>query len=147
MGEADEVVKVQIVAVAFKDFVVFNFEVYQKVAIDAALACGVAFAAECHLHAVVNAGRDCDIDDFLAIHNAFAVTMRARILDYLTGAMAFRAYRCLLYVSKDAALLMDYVAATVTFRASGDALRVFGSLPLQSGQVTSLWTLYFSLWS
>ena len=67
----------QIVAIAHEFLVGFLLDQYEQIAVDPAVTCGIALAADGQLHALADAGRNPYLDDLLASDNPLAVTFRA----------------------------------------------------------------------
>ena len=89
------------------------FYEYVQVAIDAVVRSGIAFAAHGQLHVLTHAGRDVNLDDFIAFHDAFATAVGAFLLDDFACTIAGGTHRLGLHLSEEAVDGLHHLSAAV----------------------------------
>src|SRR6185312_1397660 len=87
----DRHLAVDVGSLALEQLVAAHREEHVEVARRAAARAGLALAGEADARAVLDAGRDVDLERLVAPHAALAGTGAARLVDHLARAMAGRA--------------------------------------------------------
>src|SRR5690606_35502049 len=90
-GEGDSQLAMQVFAVALEDAVRLDADLHVQVARRAAVHARLAIAAGADAHAVVDAGRDLDLQGLGLLDLAFAMTDVAGVRNFLAAAVAGRA--------------------------------------------------------
>ena len=91
LGEADRHRAVQVVAIALKNVVLFQTDLYVQIARWTAVGAGLAVAGAANAHGVVDAGWNFDFQRFLFFELALAMASAAGVRNDLARATALRA--------------------------------------------------------
>src|ERR1019366_8398382 len=109
LGDIQRDGAVQVVFVAFEEWVLLDLEEHVEIAGRAAVGSGLAFAGQAQAVAVGHAGRDVDLELALHLAVAVAVTFGARVADDLAASITGAARAA----NRQKALLVENFAAAV----------------------------------
>ena len=132
-GEVKHKIVDHIVAIADKlgvlDFINYN----EKVAIDAAVYRGIAFALDGESHAASDTCRDVERKGLFLVLDASAVAVLTLVLNNLAFTIAFGTDCCALLHTENALLCAHNSASAVAGGAGGEGCAVFGSSAVAMG--------------
>ena len=109
----------EVVAIAYKLWVVLLLDNDQQVARNTTLTSSVTLATHRDSHTITNASRNLNLDNLLTLNGTLARTLIATLLDYLARTTTSGADTLGLHTAKEGVLHRNHIARTVTSRASG----------------------------
>ena len=117
----------QVVAVAHQFGMRLLFDQHLQVAVDAAVARGVALARNGEHHALAHAGRNLDLHDLRTADGAFALALVTGRSDDLARTAAGRAHALGLHAAEEGVFDARHMARAVARRAGRIGIGILGS--------------------